>query len=146
MDTIQKSVYSLAKERIISRGFSNRICCILTFFVVGVFLHTFNVCAATTQSQAPSVSIIANQPVQGTSLYATVNTTEKYILKWYVDNTQVAIGPSYIPTTSDYEKWIKVVLVSASSGKTLSNDSIYFSNLPVIYINTDDGQSITSHR
>lgn len=49
----------------------------------------------------------------------------------------------YTPSADDYEKWIEVK-VTGSEGIVLASDRIWFSKLPVVYINTDDGAEITS--
>lgn len=117
---------------------------LVSLFVFMSFIDSAGVCAAAAQSEASPISIITDKPAAGTPLSLSVNTVEEYTLEWYVDNKIVSTGESYTPDTPDYEKWIKVVLKSAYSGKTLGEDAIYFSKLPVVYINTDDGESITT--
>lgn len=146
MNTKQKILYSSEIDGIIWKVFSawKLLGCILLFLVFSVISGSSYVCAATDQSQDSPISIVTTQPMPGTPLSLSINTSEKYVIIWYVDDTKVTTAESYTPTTSDYEKWIKVVLVSVSSSKVLGEDSIYFSKLPVIYINTDDGGSITT--
>ena len=51
-------------------------------------------------------------------------------------------GEDFVLTSDYYEQWITV---KAYDGDTLvGEDSVYFSKLPVLYINTDDGEPITS--
>ncbi len=117
---------------------------IFLVIVLAFLLDSACICVAAAQSQDSSVSITTTQPMEETPLSISVNTEEEYTLKWYVDKKKVSTAESYTPTASDYEKWIKVVMTSVDSGAVLGEDSIYFSKLPVVYINTDDGTSITT--
>ena len=64
-----------------------------------------------------------------------------YSLRFYVNNGERA-RDSFTPTEADYEKWIKV---KAFDGDVdMGQDKAYFSKLPVLYLNTDDGEKITS--
>jgi hypothetical protein len=62
---------------------------------------------------------------------------------WYVDDVPVADcrESSYIPSASDYEHWIKVEAYEA--GTLIGTDRLYFSKLPVVYIETEDGEAVT---
>lgn len=65
-------------------------------------------------------------------------------VKWYVDGIEVLDNEKeYVPDVDDYEKWIEVRGFD-SDGNIIDKDAIYFSKLPVIYINTDDGVDVTS--
>ena len=71
----------------------------------------------------------------------TVSNPDGYELRYYVGDDEVDV-PSFSLRTSYYENWI---YVRAYDGDTLvAEDSVYFSKLPVLYINTEGSQSITS--
>ena len=61
--------------------------------------------------------------------------------RWTVDGTAVGSGSSYTPTENDLMKWIRVTV---SSGSDTAELEMFFSLLPVVYINTEGGQAITS--
>lgn len=60
---------------------------------------------------------------------------------WKVDGKEVATGASYTPTENDLMKWIAVTV---KSGGESARAEMFFSTLPVVYINTEGGQAITS--
>ena len=60
---------------------------------------------------------------------------------WTVDGVYVGSGDSYTPTENDLMKWIAVTVKSGSDSATVE---MFFSELPVVYINTEGGQAITS--
>lgn len=62
-------------------------------------------------------------------------------LVWTVDGVQVGTGASYTPKAEDLEK---TIAVTASSGGAQTQASMYFSKLPVVYINTENGAPIVS--
>ena len=70
-----------------------------------------------------------------------VDNPKNYELKWYVDDRYVS-EETYIPSENDYEKWIKVEAYDA--GILVDCDQVYFSKLPVCYIDTKDSGAITS--
>ena len=61
--------------------------------------------------------------------------------RWTVDGRQVSTDPTYTPTEDDLMKWIAVTV---TSGGTSAGAEMFFSELPVVYINTEGGQAITS--
>ena len=61
--------------------------------------------------------------------------------QWTVDGKSVGTGASYTPTEDDLMKWIAVTV--QSGGETVTAE-MFFSELPVVYINTEGGQAITS--
>lgn len=70
----------------------------------------------------------------------TVDNPGGYTLHFFVDDEEKGTD-SYTPSEEDYEKWITV---KAYDGDTeASQDKVYFSKLPVLYINTEDGQPVT---
>ena len=69
-----------------------------------------------------------------------------YSLHYYIDDEEVdseKIVDNTLTLSPDfYEKWIRVAAYSGD--ELLSEDSVYFSKLPVLYIDTKDGEAITS--
>jgi len=53
-------------------------------------------------------------------------------------------GDSYTPTEADKEKFIKVVVKAKNYSNAEWNVSMYMSDLPVIYIDTEDGRDVTT--
>ena len=60
---------------------------------------------------------------------------------WTVDGVGVGSGSTYTPTENDLMKWIAVTVICGSDSATAQ---MFFSELPVVYINTEGGQAITS--
>ncbi|MBP3660390.1 MAG: CotH kinase family protein, partial [Oscillospiraceae bacterium] len=60
---------------------------------------------------------------------------------WSVDGSIVSTDASYTPTEDDLMKWIAVTV---KSGTDTAELEMFFSELPVVYINTEGGQAITS--
>lgn len=60
---------------------------------------------------------------------------------WTVDGKTVGTGSSYTPTEDDLMKWITVAVKSGSDSQELK---MFFSTLPVVYINTENGAPIVS--
>ena len=63
-----------------------------------------------------------------------------YLLKFFVGDKQVSTG-SLTLKAAYYEKWIGVRAYNGN--EMVCGDKVYFSKLPVIYINTDDGKDVT---
>lgn len=70
-----------------------------------------------------------------------VNNPNDYALKFFKGDEELGVE-SYIPTEQDYESWLTVKAYNGD--QEVAADSVYFSKLPVLYINTDDGNAITS--
>ena len=60
---------------------------------------------------------------------------------WTVDGKAVGTGASYTPTEADLMKWIGVTV---KSGADTAQLEMFFSELPVVYINTENGAPIVS--
>ena len=60
---------------------------------------------------------------------------------WTVDGQIVSTDAAYTPTEDDLMKWIAVTV---TSGEDKAEAKMFFSELPVVYINTEGGQAITS--
>ena len=98
---------------------------------------------AATAAQEPAVSIQNAFAEIGVPLLAeATGFTEAPVLVWSVDGDQVATGESFTPEAADLEKTIAVSAIV--SGETKAQASMYFSKLPVVYINTEGGQEIVS--
>ncbi len=63
-------------------------------------------------------------------------------IKWYSGNTLRTTGDSYTLAESDLCSFIKVV--AESGGQVVAEDRFYFSNIPVVTIDVEDGEEITS--
>ena len=86
-----------------------------------------------------SVSFEEDYPEIGKALHVKVTGLaegEDCSFSWSVDGKTVSQGESYTPTYDNLEKFISVT-VQTSNGKT-EEHSVYFSKLPVIYIDTND--------
>jgi len=83
------------------------------------------------------ISIITEAPAVGLPLEAeiTAGTGKEVTVLWYKQKEKIGEGTQYYPTAADYECFIRAVAVDAD-GKELAEDEIYFSKLPVVYINT----------
>ncbi|WP_455684793.1 CotH kinase family protein [Thomasclavelia sp.] len=77
----------------------------------------------------------------GEPLTVTSNLSGEISYKWVVGDKVVSNAVSYTPTVNDLEKFISVEISNGS--KTLSTKT-YFSRLPVVYINTENGADVTS--
>lgn len=73
-------------------------------------------------------------------------TNALYYYEWYVDNVIIKHGndPQYIPQKEDINKFIAVKIYDLNDGSFIGKLSIYCSELPVIYIDTENKQSIVS--
>lgn len=69
-----------------------------------------------------------------------VENREDFSYTWRVGQKQVCKEQSYTPSSSDLEKFIKV---TAKNGTESYTAKIYFSELPVVYIDTENKQEIT---
>ena len=61
--------------------------------------------------------------------------------RWTVDGKQVGTAASYTPTENDLMKWISVTV---TGGGETATAEMFFSKLPVVYINTENGAQIVS--
>lgn len=65
---------------------------------------------------------------------------DEFSYTWRVGTRQMCKEQSYTPTESDLEKFIKV---TAKNGTETYTAQIYFSELPVVYINTENKKEVT---
>lgn len=82
----------------------------------------------------------------GTPLTVSVSNTENLNLtyQWTVDGTTVSNTSTYTPASQDLEKFISVTITETDSGVQW-NLTTYCSELPVVYVDTEDGQAVTSN-
>lgn len=96
------------------------------------------------------VVLDVRRPVAGKAMKATVTgeRTGNVSFAWFVREPMGAYGDvacegrEYTPTTADYEHWIRVT--ATDEGGSAVSAEFYFSKLPIVYINTDDGKAVTS--
>ncbi len=110
----------------------------IVFILFGVMLLGRKVMATEPEYQIGEVALKANVPI---TIDGYVE-DENHDINWYVDDVIVSSSDTYTPTEDNYEHWIKVEVTSEDS--VVWQESRYFSKLPVIYINTDDGKPIIS--
>ena len=72
-----------------------------------------------------------------------VDNPSDFELKYFTGDDEIGSGTLTL-TESLLEKWITVRAYDA--GEEVASDSAYFSRLPVIYIDTDDGEPVTSKK
>lgn len=92
----------------------------------------------------------AERPLPGQQLVASTNygddgETGMVSFKWMQGDMKgrfadAAEGTEYVPSEADYEHFLKAVLLV--DGKAIAEKSIWFSRLPVVYIDTSDGADI----
>ena len=115
----------------------------------GVSLSTKEVITAFAKSVSPeeeTVSIDKTYLKSGQKLK--VSHTEGLTLKYYVSEpltpdvkTQIEMTEEELTLTDDYyEKFITVEAYNTSAPEPVAVDKVFFSKLPVIYIDTNDGQ------
>lgn len=87
--------------------------------------------------------ITTTRPVEGQALNVAGGQVEQ-IVKWFVDGKEAAAGEQgYVPVAADYEKWIRAEAYD-KNGDLVGKDQIYFSKLPVLYMNTENGEEVTT--
>lgn len=101
------------------------------FIILAIFIFPSIVFA---KENKYGVEIISDSFDVGRKIETKLNKIdEEVIYKWNKNNSN---KDYYIPTAADYESWIEVTIYNKNN-KKLSSDKIYFSKLPVIYINTN---------
>ena len=102
-----------------------------------------NITVSAEETTEFTVSFENNYAEVGVPLTAAVTGAENASYQWYVGGRQVSENSEnfYIPTENDLEKWIEVRVTDGSETMTAK---MYCSKLPVVYINTENGQEITS--
>ena len=109
---------------------------------------------------APAVEVSAQETVQvgfaqsyagvGKPLQAVVSgaeNPEELIYKWYVDDVKLAENSdTHVPDSSELQKTIRVEVYSGidTADQKLGEAEMFFSRIPVVYIDTENGVGITS--
>ena len=94
------------------------------------------------ESEGISVTFAGNYAKVGEPMTLKVeNATGTLSYNWTVGGKQVSTAESYTPVKDDLMKWIAVTV---TCGGESASAEMFFSTLPVVYINTENGQAITS--
>lgn len=96
---------------------------------------------------ALSLSLDQEYAKAGTAITASVENVpegKNFIYQWTVDGDSVSNTASYTPKESDMNKFLTVTATLAEDANVQLEKKIYCSELPVVYIDTDDGERITS--
>lgn len=90
----------------------------------------------------------ADRPTAGSSLSVSCTEGEmsQFVCKWtrgdvfgnFNESEELSHNPRYVISDDDDEHWLRVT-VSKGTGKTLWTKDIWISRLPVVYVDTDDG-------
>ena len=119
----------------------------------GLKTYAVTVPAAPGPGPAPvsaSVSFETTAPALGRPIVAKVNGTglTDPVFRWTAresdgsyDEVRASTAGEYTPTEADLEHWIRVEVFQ--DGVRLCENQLYFSRLPVVYLNTDDGFPVT---
>ena len=113
--------------------------CVMLFGVLSGPLAPLAVAAA--EEVAFSAAFSESFAQVGKPLSLNVTGSGKITYSWTVDGKAVGTGESYTPTEDDLMKWIAVTVKCGSDSTTLE---MFFSKLPVVYINTENGAPIVS--
>jgi hypothetical protein len=106
------------------------------------FIGSIEVAAA--ESNSPQVAFTNVSAKAGTPLNVSLKNISATDISysWTVGDKKISdTSSSYTPTEDDYEK---MITVTVTADKNTYSASLYFSELPVVYINTTDGSDITS--
>jgi len=85
-----------------------------------------------------------SKPCAGKPVHVTLEnlTADTISYEWTVGGKKISnFSDSYPSTEQDYEKLISCTVIEDGKEYTAS---MYFSELPIVYINTNDGQDVTS--
>ncbi len=125
---------------------------VLTAQTAKGYSRTFKIIVLTNNEQVASFQFApdsdANYAKVGTPLTVSVSNLPEGMeldYQWSVDKQVIAnTSNSYTPTEDDLEKFISVT-VSAKDGSLSWQLSTYCSELPVVYVETEDGKGINSN-
>ncbi len=108
-------------------------------------INVIEIVAASGDADVSAVTFVTTEPMVGEAIQVSVSEStgeERY--EWLVGDVVINNEKSvYVPTEDDYGSWI-TVRVYDSDQVFLGEDTLYFSKVPVMYIDTKDGQPITS--
>ncbi len=133
-------------KKTMTRTLAALLACLMTFTSVpadAMAMETVQTEAAAAAEAQSELSVAFDQEYAQTeeALTVTVTGATDVSYVWTVDGTQVSTAASYVPTEADLESFIEVTVTSGTSS---ASAEMYFSKLPVVYINTHDGADITS--
>ena len=99
--------------------------------------------AAAEEGEGFSVAFAGNYAKVGQPMTVEVENAASSAItySWTVDGKTVGTGSSYTPTENDLMKWISVTV---KCGGDTAEARMFFSELPVVYINTEGGAPIVS--
>ena len=113
-------------------------------------------CQAENIDNLPEGTFVLNgmeRPVAGSTLSYTSSKIDlsEYTFKWtrgdalgrFDDDTVLSSTKDYLITEDDYEHWLRAT-ISDNAGNTVFTQNTWISKLPVLYIDTEDGNPITS--
>lgn len=138
------SIVSVIKEGV------NRLMkkCLIFVFLLIVCCSSLDVCVLADEVKTTdySMDFEDDRAYIGKSLNVVTNCCmDDIFFKWYIDNNLIDNnGSEYLIKEDDYGKWIIVELYTKEDGVLRNSIKIWVSNLPVVYIDTNDGQSVTT--
>ncbi len=100
-------------------------------------------------SAAEEITLAINQEYAAVGVPLTVSMVNapqdmQCTYEWKVGGMVKATGESYTPASSDLEKMLTVTATPSGSNAGTYQTSMYISKLPVVYVNTEGNQAITS--
>lgn len=119
--------------------------CILAALTAAVFAAAFLPLRVGADAGGVSVRIISAAPAAGVPLETALSGADaaSVTYRWTVAAKDVGVSAaSYTPSAADYEAWIAVSVLDRATGALLAEDRVYFSPLPVVYIDTANGREI----
>lgn len=110
-------------------------------------MYVFLFCILLFNTSVHAAGKVQLQRMEGEKLRVNVEDadvdSQEYKYKWYIDNSEIDNSTdTYMATKKDYEHWVKVVAYSGE--KLVGEDSVYYSKLPVLYVETEGGVAIDS--
>lgn len=137
-----KEEYSL-KKKIVKKAVAFSVAVVSGFSILSAYHDSsfINQTSLTAYAEENEESFGINKTFLKAGNTLEVSNPAGYTLRYYVDGSEIETD-ALVLTEDYFEKWITVKAFSGS--KEVAEDKAYFSNLPVLYINTDDGSSINS--
>lgn len=116
-------------------------CCFMLFFL---FSTSNSIFASESITPKTPLSVSFENPYAkvGEPLTILTSKEENINIQWSIGGVKLAAASkSYTPTEQDLEKWIEVSVTSAGEE---AHAKLYFSKLPVVYIETENQEEISS--
>ena len=120
-------------------------CYLRTIFLLAVLITLSGIEVRGEENPVHITMEESERPQIGKKLSASVDNAqgEQYHYIWTVGGYVVSTEQDYTPTVEDCEKWIEVkVFQGSGTEQVVGQDKLLFSKLPVVYIQTDDGNFI----